>query len=185
MIAPRLLDEVMLTRFEATLRGLGVPVDDLEPGLTDDAIDALTMPEDLHLPDEVRAWWRWHNGPPQGRSVSSELLPTRAMLSLREALGLKVWLPPDQVFGLLPITGPPHYGVQCSQSGPVAAKVYMKLDWAMPIERVVDSFGELVWTWICHLERGLWVPDPKGGWADEQPVWEEGFPDDVESRGIW
>jgi hypothetical protein len=110
------------------------------------------------------------------------------MRSLEEAVDFKRSLPPDgdrEVFGLLPITGPPHYAVQCSQSGPVAARVYMALDWAMPIERVIDSFGELVWTWICHLERGLWVPDPDGGWADTQPIWEEGLPDDVRARGIW
>ena len=178
----------MLKRFEATLRNLGVAVDDLLPGLTDDEIDALTEAEDLPLPDEVRAWWRWRNGYRPYGSPSSELLPGRSMLSLQEAVKLKRSVPRNgdrEVFALLPIEGPPHYAVQCSQSGPVAAKVYMKLDWAMPNERAIDSFGELVWTWICHLERGLWVPDPNGGWADDQRVWEEGLPDDVEALGIW
>jgi len=183
---PRLLDGALLGRFEASLRGLAVPVDDLLPGLTDDEIDAITEPEDLHLPDEVRAWWRWHNGAPPHRYRPT--LPTREMYSLQEAVRLKTWLPSDgerRRYGLLPIDGHPHIQLQCSEAGPVGAPVWMSLDWAMPIERKLDSFGELVWIWICDVERGVWVPDPNGGWANQQPMWEQGPPDDVKARGIW
>jgi hypothetical protein len=70
----------------------------------------------------------------------------------------------------------------CAVSTP---RLLPSLDWAMPIERKLDSFGELVWLWIGDLERGLWVPDREGGWARTLPAWEEGFPDDIEARGIW
>ena len=42
---------------------------------------------------------------------------------------------------------------------------------------------ELVSIWIADLERGLWLPNPDGGWADNQPMC-YGFRDDVKARGI-
>lgn len=186
MSSPRLLDDALLTRFETSLRSVGIAVDDLRPGLTNDEIDALTEPEDLYLPDETRAWWRWRNGSPARRRLP--ILPTREMLSLQEAIDLKRSLPGEgerRAGALLPIEGPPHYMVECSRTGPVAAPVVMSLDWATGIDRQIESFGELVWTWIGHLERGLWIPDPAGGWSDYQPMFEERFPDDVEAAGVW
>lgn len=52
----------LLERFASALRARGIPVDDLMPGLGDDEIDEITGPVGLELPEEVRAWWRWHDG---------------------------------------------------------------------------------------------------------------------------
>ena len=188
MAEPRLLTGAVLSRFECALRDLGICVDHLRPGLTDDEIDALAKPGGFVLPDEVRRWWRWHNGYPSDGARDSLLLPTRAMLSLEESMACRLAVPglADQnVPGLLPIAGPPYYILQCSQSGPVASVVWIVLDWASGIERTAPSLGELVATWTDHLERGIWLPDTHGGWAEIQPALEIGLPADVETHGVW
>ncbi len=38
----------------------------LQPGLTDVEIEQIMAPTGLTLPEEARAWWRWHNGVPDG-----------------------------------------------------------------------------------------------------------------------
>jgi hypothetical protein len=187
MAEPRLLTDALLSRFESALRDRGIRVDDLRPGLTDQEIDTLTEPGGFVLPDEVRRWWHWHNGYPRGAGPSL-LLPNRAMLSLEESVGRRLAVPgvPDQnVPGLLPIEGPPYYILQCTHSGPVASPVWIVLDWAGGIEGTAPSLGELVATWTDHLERGVWLPDPDGGWAEIQPALENGLPADVEVHGIW
>jgi hypothetical protein len=60
---PRLLSFDLLEALKARWRTAGWPgVERLNPGLTDEEIDAATQPLGLRLPTEVRIWWRWHNG---------------------------------------------------------------------------------------------------------------------------
>src|SRR5690349_21213186 len=60
---PTLLDDDLLDQFEATLRSHRIGIlEAWAPGLTDEQIDAAIAGTDLQLPDEVRTWWRRHNG---------------------------------------------------------------------------------------------------------------------------
>ena len=52
-----------LADLEREWRLQGAPVaEKAAPGLTDAQIDVLMAPVGIDLPDELRAWWRWHNG---------------------------------------------------------------------------------------------------------------------------
>ena len=56
--ATRLLQEL-----ESQWRREGAPVAGLlAPGLSDAQIDELVEPLGIVLPEELRVWWRWHNG---------------------------------------------------------------------------------------------------------------------------
>jgi hypothetical protein len=61
--APRLLDDDLLDEFEAILRSHRIGIlKAWAPGLIDEQIDAVIASTDLQLSDEVRTWWRRHNG---------------------------------------------------------------------------------------------------------------------------
>jgi cell wall assembly regulator SMI1 len=63
---PPILDRQLLNRLEREWRAQGAPlVEHLSDGLSDAEIDRLTEPIGLRLPNEPRAWWRWHNGVPR------------------------------------------------------------------------------------------------------------------------
>lgn len=49
--------------FDTRLHAAGAPIADrLRPGATDAHIDAVTAGLGLSFPDELRAWYRWHDG---------------------------------------------------------------------------------------------------------------------------
>lgn len=53
----------LLSELDRLWRGQGAAIaDNALPGLTDDEIDALIDPLGLVLPEELRVWWRWHDG---------------------------------------------------------------------------------------------------------------------------
>jgi cell wall assembly regulator SMI1 len=55
--------EASLRRLEAAWRRQGAPIlEHAAPGLTDAEIDDLMGPLDVELPEELRTWWRWHDG---------------------------------------------------------------------------------------------------------------------------
>jgi hypothetical protein len=184
---PRLLDRELLDRFEGVLRAhrIGI-VEAWAPGLSDDEIDELIAPTDLLLPDEVRAWWRWHNGvvTPDVPARSREILPDRDLRSLQDVL----WTY-DQRAGegqrLLIVTGRPEIQVACSERGSVPAPVYWDRydDFVRP-EQAASSLGELVTVWMGYVERGVYASGPDGGWAADQPLL-NGPPADVLHRGLW
>jgi len=53
----------MLVALEAEWRRQGAPiVDELAPGTDDDRISHLMAPLGISLPEELRVWWKWHDG---------------------------------------------------------------------------------------------------------------------------
>lgn len=185
---PRLLDDDLLDRFDATLKAhrIGI-VEAWAPGFTDQQIDEAIASTDLQLPDEVRAWWRRHNG-----LVSDEvsvdqihLLPSnREPMSLEHALACyRQRGGEDQL--LLIVNGRPEIQVACRQQGNVPAPVYWDRydDFVRP-ELAAPSLGELVLVWISYIERGVYAVDPDGGWAADQPLLLTP-PQDVVRRGLW
>ena len=61
---PKILDNELLNNLEQRWRAAQSPVMVrlLQPGLKDDEIDRLSEPLGFPLPEEVRTWYRWHNG---------------------------------------------------------------------------------------------------------------------------
>lgn len=184
MTPPRLLDGELLAQFESAVRAKGINLDTLTPGLTDIEIDRIVEPWGLQLPEEVRTWWRWHNGGPVGTSVY--LLPHRAMLNLKEAIGSHVHHVElgraeyaDPKGGIQPVDWTPEIFVQCVTSGDVPAPVYVVHEPAAPSRLALASLGELVLTWIDYIERGVYASNPEGGWHDIQD-----YPADVLALGV-
>lgn len=179
-MTPALLNSDHLERFASLLRARGIPVDDLQPGLTDAQIDEITGPVNLELPDEMRAWWRWRNGEPARTYIP--ILPAREPLSLQEAVDSYInrvdsgLIEPAR--SLCPVIERPLIFVQCTGAGAIAAPVYRSHDYPDPPELVLPSFGELVLTWISYIEN-VYSVDPDGGWASRQT-----YPTEVLDLGV-
>lgn len=82
----------LLGRLEAAWRRSDAPVlGYLRPGLAPERIDELMAPTGLALPDELRAWWAWHDGAnePSTLDESREIGPGGWLhLPLSEAIEL-------------------------------------------------------------------------------------------------
>src|ERR1700704_4418518 len=69
MSEPRILDRQLLEAYADELGSRGVPVDTwTTPPATDEAIDRAFTPLEVHVPDEVRVLWAWHDGEPSDGS---------------------------------------------------------------------------------------------------------------------
>jgi cell wall assembly regulator SMI1 len=173
-----LLDDDLFAEFERCLREQGVPaIEYAQPGLEDEAIQALANPLGLSLPREARRWWQWHNGvAPAAGAGPREIGPGRKWLPLEEAVeecrGIRqmikdnrdphdrrpietvwspVWLPFVHADGLYVLdTGVP-------EDAPCPVLVH----WFDEPEAPPDlcSLGELVALWIEAIERGAWRYD--------------------------
>lgn len=178
---PRLLNADILGQFEALLRTkrIGI-VDAWAPGLTDAQIDEITGPTDLQLPEEARAWWRWHNGTTSGHDAWDEFIaPGRDLWPLEIAVRDYDYIGRrDQL--LQPVGDKPYIYVACRQAGDVPAPIYYdRYDDFQP-DIALPSFGELVLTWIKYIETGIYATNPSGGWAP-RPL---APPGDVLDRGV-
>lgn len=181
----RLLTQEICDRLEAVLISKGLPVlDSLNPGLSDEQIDAIVAPTSLLLPEEVRVWWRWRNGSFHRPGGRSEIFPDRELLTLEESV--------DRWSDLADID---HYKarlvllsersvvtVRCVSEGDVAAPVDRAHDHSCQFEQVRDSLGELVLTWISYLENDVFLRETDGRWMNPQPVGR--IPEQVQSLAV-
>lgn len=184
---PTLLDDDLLDRFEAVLVAdrIGI-VQAWAPGLSDAEIDEITAATDLQLPDEVRRWWRWHNGLVT-RDVPVEqlhILPSgRELMSLEDAVfSYQERAGEDQLLAI--VNENPEIQVACRQRGDVPAPVYWDRYANFNPEVAAPSMGELILVWLSYIERGVYAVDPAGGWAADQPLLVEP-PEDALQRGLW
>lgn len=184
---PALLDHNLLDRFEAVLtaNGIGI-VHAWAPGLTDTEIDEVIAGTNLQLPEEVRSWWRWHNGLIT-RDVPVEqlhIVPSgRELMSLQDAVfSYQQRRGEDQLLEI--VTEQPQIQVACRQSGNVPAPVYWDPKANLNPIVAAPSMGELILVWLSYIQRGVYAVDPDGGWAADQPLIVEP-PADVLERGLW
>jgi hypothetical protein len=190
MSSARFLDEEILERFEATLRRVGAAiVDAWAPGLRDDEIDALVQPIGVTLPEEARAWWRWHDGlRPGTRPQSWDIMPGRSLFSLWDAVDL--FVPerqrmaedgfPDML--LTPVGRHPIILFRCDGAPDAPVPVYVMDDWSDEAPRLaLPSIGELVLTWTSYIDAGFVTTDPDGGWSAPGPA----LPHEVELLGVY
>jgi cell wall assembly regulator SMI1 len=83
-----LLSEELLLLFERRLREAGSPVARvLQPGLSDAELDVLAATLPVRLPEELRTWYRWHNGlDPSAADWTFALGNGRFLTSLQDSL---------------------------------------------------------------------------------------------------
>jgi cell wall assembly regulator SMI1 len=170
-MAPRLLDQALLTDLEARWRAQGAFVGRaLRPGLSDQEMNALTAPLGIDLPAEARRWWGWHDGAePQPPGPAGELGPARAFLPLVQAVRHCQDLRDVADFGVddewkagwLPLDNnkrPTLIDCSVAYNDPVPVRSFFFEDPSAGADGV-QSMGELVNLWLAAIERGVWVYD--------------------------
>jgi hypothetical protein len=184
---PTLLSIELLEEFAARLRGQAAPaIEAAQPGLDNDAMQALAESVGLELPVEARTWWGWHNGVPmtndpaldqigplmRWRSLQdaiSECLRVREMIASVfrdgpkpvEEVWRSTWLPWIHAEGLYVIE------TDVPDSAPAPVHVH----WFDEPTTTADlpSMGEAVVLWIEAIDRGAWryLRDRDRWWTDD------------------
>lgn len=164
----QLLTSDILGRFEALLRSRHARiVDTWAPGLSDAQIDDIAGPAGLQMPEEVRVWWRWHNGVrPGSPSDHWMIVPGRMLLALEPEVAAYREVGRDDGL-LMPFSEKPHIYVACRANGNVPAPVYYETYDASP-HLALPSFGELILGWIRYIDSGGYPSGPDG-WIDDAP----------------
>jgi hypothetical protein len=167
------LNGAVIERLIAALRAQGAPmVGHLNPGLSDQEIDALVRPLGISLPAEAKEWWGYANGVPRGAAPNIDLSPSWSWAPLEEivqecremrAIGSEDVLPGEpSMFAdtWLPIVkGDGMLVIDTTQ--PAIAPVYT-VDWHVddpdvPYSPILPSLGVLITTWARALEeRAIW-----------------------------
>ena len=171
---PGLLDTAVLDRFENALRDVGAAVvEHLAPGLDDASIDELLVPRDIDLPEEARAWWRWHNGTMPGTPPhATQLIPGREQTPLEGAVNLlPIARDRIEIFGMtelakhVPIVSDkPMIYADCNGTREAPTPIYTQNDDPEPPELALPSMGELITIWTQLLDLGAFATTPDGQW---------------------
>jgi len=117
--SPDLLRE-LLDRFASTTARLGAPIEDyLNPGISEAEIEDSLGKVGLVPPDELVAWWGWHNGTAPGRNLplSLDLRSLEISLELyrRQIFGPNQW---EWQRSWIPIVGNDPAGIAIDCSAP-------------------------------------------------------------------
>ncbi len=144
----QLLNADILERVDSLLRSRNAPIADAwAPGLSDAEIDETIGRAGLEMPEELRVWWRWHNGvrkdwPDRRPSI----FPGRNVLSLQ--LTVEYYTSIGSGDGLLtPFSEKPRIHVASRSSGNVPAPVYLEIKEFEP-QLEYESFGEFILAWM-------------------------------------
>lgn len=124
------------------------------------------------LPEEARAWWRWHDGIlVESNPRVTEISPRRPHLPLRyvaeqyAALG-GAMLQLYGIDGLLnPVGDKPYVYFHCAVPRDAPVPIYTQHDDVVDPRLVLPSIGELVLAWIDLMDRDVWRTNPDGTWA--------------------
>jgi hypothetical protein len=153
-----IVGQQLIDDFDQRLRAQGVPwLAERPPGLTDEEIDRIAAPLGYALPEEVRRWYRWHNG-----SAGWDLVLSRVQTTLEEDVGDTVYFR-DMDDNWRPgwskvMNEKPYILFDCSSDpeGPVAVWHY-DYEQGYPTRPVFDSIGEMLRFWIALIDgsRGL------------------------------
>lgn len=187
-----ILDDELLAGFEARLRHVGAAVvDHWAPGLEDAHIDELVAGSAIELPDEARAWWRWHNGTVAGAPPTrTAIVPWRNQLPLDAAVSsaasfaaerVEIFDMPELARQLDLVDSLPSIYVDCNGPRDTAAPIYTQNDYTEPPQLVLPSMGELVATWMQLIDDGVFATAPDGQW--QRPAVDRLAPE-MRGRGI-
>ena len=176
----------LLEELERRLRAYGAPiVDAFGPGIPADQIRAVFDDEGLNAPDDVVAWWGWHNGaalsdaPPvrsgPGVYLRSEntLIDDWHVLSLDEATRTHRWfranyadagaadLLPAGWFPILVTGAKPTMWIDCSAGAEEPAPLYVDEHLPEPAGPLFPSLATFVAAVIRAFDEGLLRPHPE------------------------
>src|SRR5437867_20250 len=176
----------LLDELERRLRAFGAPiVDAFAPGVPVDEVRAVLDAEGLEAPDDVFAWWGWHNGavlsdaPPvlsgPGVYLRSEntLVEDWHVLSLGEAARTRRWFRADYADAgaadLLPagwfpvlVTGAtPTMWIVCTPGADAPPPLYVDEHLPGPAEPLFPSLANFVGAIIRTFDEGLIRPHPE------------------------
>jgi hypothetical protein len=169
----RTLDPSLLEQLESAWREQGAEIAGvLAPGLSGPEIDELVAPLGLHLPEEARLWWGWHNGVTVETARGWDIGPDIGFYSLAQAVAELDEYPLSGGNDLapstwLPLTHAPGGYLALDSAGPVVAPVH-RVDVETGFLTGADSMGDLVALWIDTIEAGAWSWNPAGYW-DRDP----------------
>lgn len=166
----RFLDTELLEELEQRWRANGARiVDHLRPGLSDAEIDRIAADLPFSLPEEVRRWYRWHNGSP-----AYEMAPARACTSLEEDVEFSRGFQGDDEAlhrrALIISTDKPYIVLDCRDGASQPVSVWnVWPDEPDPDEPVFHSLGDFVAAMIGLIDDGyMFVRD--GNWAYRDPL---------------
>lgn len=177
--------EPRLVRLEELLRERHPDlVAEFRPGLTDAELDQVLAPLPFHVPEELREWWRWHDGIDGPSYITSGLQFVQARTAveasleqgeiLRDANG-DVEIPPDVIARgwpdaqLMVFCGPgtDYFGADCSQRrDSVMLRAYSQ--WSREYPLVARSLADAVSRICDHIEQNdqRWEPGATH-WTDD------------------
>jgi hypothetical protein len=168
-----MLDPDLLAALEDRWRMAGVPyLDDLPPGLTDEDIDRQAAPLGFALPDEVRLWYRWHNG-----SSGDYVTEMRTITSLAHDVEFTLAFSDDPHWprGWLKVMDEkPYVAFDCR--GPADAPVpvwHYDHEYDLPTRPVFGSIGDLVAFWIELIDDGWMAWEINRAWYLNTPLPDE------------
>jgi hypothetical protein len=142
----------------------------MQPGIDDDEIDRLSAPLGYTLPEEVRRWYRWHNG-----SSGHDIAIRRAMTELADDVKQTLEFQDEDEHwnnGWLKVmTQKPYVVFDCSgsETGPVAVWHY-DYEFPRPSRPVFESIGDMVAFWIQLIDDNRMFWDVEHGWQLHEPV---------------
>lgn len=185
------LDDELLAAFEARLRHVGAAVvGHFAPGLDDERIDELLAPLGVDLPEEARAWWRWHNGTAPGAPpTGTYIIPSRDLMPLEDAVNLvpfarervEIFNLPELAKHLELVSNKPIIYVDCNGPREAPAPIFSQNDDPEPPELALPSMGELITIWTALIDDGVFATTLDGRW---QPLDPDRIPPELEGRGV-
>jgi len=168
----------LLERFGTALRALGLPIaEELNPGLSDAEMDALTGPLGFALPTELRTLFGWHDGSrrtPDADLAFSVFAPGGGFRPLTEmiedykssckiaadAAPYGLWLP--TFFPVVLMNPSPGAHLDVPEGAPSPVNLVYWGDAESPGEPDLRSVGELFTYYCLALEEGVYVHQGNG-----------------------
>lgn len=168
---PRMLDDRLLNDLERRWRDQSPALlQRLRSGIDDAEIDRVAAPLSFPIPEEVRRWYRWHNG-----STGSPIIFSRCLVTL--ASSVAVTLDMEKVDEtsprgwMLAMDEKPDLIFDCRGEFDAPVPVW-HLDYSFdfPTHSVFDSIGDMVSFWIELIDNGQIFWDADGEWHIREPV---------------
>jgi hypothetical protein len=145
----------------------------LRPGLADAEIDRVAEPLGYTIPEEVRRWYRWHNG-----STGYPIMFSRCFGALTDDVAATLDLEEDEEKwkkGWLQVMDEKPYLIfDCRGDVDVPAPVWhfdYSFDLDRPTRPVFDSIGDMVSFWIELIDNGqvVWATEGEGRLREPVP----------------
>jgi hypothetical protein len=170
---PVLLDHQLLDVLERRWREQSPAVIRfLQPGLQDSEINRLSEPLGFPLPEEVRTWYRWHNG-----SSNRAIVLQRGFRTLTEDIARTLEFEEDDEAwpkGWMKVMDEKPFVIfDCRGRAAAPVPVWhfeYSFDHDHPTRPVFDSIGDMVSFWIELIDDGQITWDAAGEEHIRQPI---------------